>query len=71
MTTQLETGLPSVRQIQHLIKERQQVEIKLLTTDTLVGRISWLDQYCICLADENDQSTIVWQHAIAYIKPKS
>lgn len=70
MTTELETGLPSVRQLQALTRDGTEVEIKLLTNDLITGKIRWQDTQCLCLMDHYDQATIVWRHAIAYIKPK-
>ncbi|HHP7245558.1 MAG TPA: Hfq-related RNA-binding protein [Elainellaceae cyanobacterium] len=70
MSAELETGLPSVRQIQTLIRETREVELKLSTDDLLVGKISWQDSYCLCLVDQYDQPTIVWRQAIVYLKPK-
>ena len=70
MTTELETGLPSTRLVQTFVKEGQRVELKLLTNDVLVGKLRWQDQNCICLQDEANQQTLVWRHAIAYVKPK-
>jgi host factor-I protein len=70
MSTDLETGLPSVRQIQTLIRERREVELKLVTDDLLVGKVSWQDTQCLCLVDQYDQPTIVWRQAIVYLKPK-
>ena len=70
MTSELETGLPSVRQIQDLIKEGKEVEIKLSTNDLLVGKLRWQDNYCICLLDHYDQPTIIWKQAIVFVKPK-
>ncbi|MBD2741425.1 RNA chaperone Hfq [Coleofasciculus sp. FACHB-1120] len=70
MTTELETGLPSTRLVQTFVKEGQRVELKLLTNDVLVGKLRWQDQNCICLQDESNQQTLVWRHAIAYVKPK-
>jgi host factor-I protein len=66
-----ESGLPSNRQIQALIKENRDAELKLMTDDLLVGKIRWQDQYCICLVDHYDQPTVVWRHAIVYLKPKA
>ena len=65
------TGLPSIRQVQNLIKDKKQVEIKVTTADLLTGHIRWQDENCVCLFDQQDQPTIVWRHAIVYIKPKS
>ncbi|MBD1938541.1 RNA chaperone Hfq [Microcoleus sp. FACHB-68] len=65
------TGLPSIRQVQNLIKDKKQVEIKVTTADLLTGQIRWQDENCVCVFDQQDQPTIVWRHAIVYIKPKS
>lgn len=70
MTSELETGLPSIRQIQDLIKEGNEVEIKLSTNDLLVGKLRWQDNHCICLLDHYDQPTIIWKQAIVFVKPK-
>jgi host factor-I protein len=69
--TEFDTGLPSTRMVQNLIKEEKDVEIKLLSEDLVVGRVLWQDQHCICLVDHYDQSTLVWRQAVAYLKPKS
>jgi len=70
MTTELETGLPSVRQLQTLIKDNSEVEVKLVTNDLLVGKLRWQDPHCLCLLDHYDQPTIIWKQAIVYVKPK-
>jgi host factor-I protein len=70
MTTELETGLPSVRQLQTLIKENSEVEVKLATNDLLVGKLCWQDSHCLCLLDHYDQPTIIWKQAIVFLKPK-
>jgi len=70
MTADLETNLPSVRQVQTLIRENKEVELKLSTNDLLTGQIRWQDPECICLYDHYDQPTIVWRQAIVFIKPK-
>lgn len=71
MTTELETGIPSVRQIQDLIKAGSEVELKLVTNDLLVGKLRWQDNQCVCLLDHYDQPTIIWKQALVYVKPKS
>ncbi len=68
MITEFDTSLPSIRQVQNLIKQTTKAELKLLTGDVLAGRVLWQDSYCICIADENSQQTIVWKQAIAYMK---
>ena len=70
MSVELETGLPSVRQIQTLIREENEVELKLNTGDLLSGKIRWQDPYCISITDQYDQPTIVWRQAIVYLKPR-
>jgi host factor-I protein len=71
MTTELETNLPSIRQIQNLIREGNEVELKLITGDLLAGKVRWQDAYCLSLVDQYDQQTMVWRQAIVYLKPKS
>lgn len=70
MSTELQTGMPSFRQLQNLIQNGTEVELKLITNDLLVGKIRWQDEDCLCLMDHYDQQTIVWKQAIAFLKPK-
>jgi host factor-I protein len=65
--SEFQTGLPSVRQVQGFIKDKQDVELKLTTNDVLSGKISWQDQDCICLK-VSGQQVLVWRGAIAYMK---
>ncbi|NJR50911.1 MAG: RNA-binding protein hfq [Leptolyngbyaceae cyanobacterium CSU_1_3] len=69
MSTELETGLPSIRQVQTIIREEKGVEMKLVTGDLLTGKVRWQDTHCICLLDQYDQPIIVWRQAIVYLKP--
>lgn len=71
MTDEFETGLPSVRQMQALIKDNTEVEVKLVTSDLVVGKLRWQDTNCLCVIDHYDQPTIVWKQAIVFIKPKA
>ena len=71
MLTEFDTTLPSIIQVQNLIKQTTPVELKLLTGDSITGRILWQDPQCISIADENSQQTTIWKQAIAYIKPKT
>lgn len=66
--SELNTALPSIRQIQSFIKDKQTVTIKLLTNEVLDGIILWQDQNCLCLVDETEQSTLVWRQALAYVR---
>ena len=70
MSLELDIGLPSTRHIQTYIKQTTEVELKLVTDDLIVGRIKWQDQYCICVIDHYNQSTIIWRQAIVFLKPK-
>jgi host factor-I protein len=70
MAVEFETGSPSVRQIQNLIKEGNEVEIKVITGDLINGKIRWQDPDCICVMDHYDQPTTVWRHSIVFMKPK-
>ncbi|MEO0971384.1 MAG: RNA chaperone Hfq [Cyanobacteria bacterium J06639_18] len=68
MLTELDTSLPSVKQLQNSIKEAKPVELKLVTGDLLAGKILWQDQYCVFLASENTQKTMIWKQSIVYMK---
>ncbi|MBP0018696.1 MAG: RNA chaperone Hfq [Cyanobacteria bacterium SBLK] len=63
--TEFDTGSPSVRQIQGLVRDKQNVEFKLVTGDVLTGKVFWQDAYCICIETEAGQ-TVLWRGAIAY-----
>ena len=67
--SEFETGLPSIRLIQTYIKDKQLLELKLLTGDILVGRLFWQDPQCICLLDQANQQILIGRQAIAYVKP--
>ena len=70
MSTENARGLPSFRQLQNLIKEESEVELKVVTNDLLVGKIRWQDDVCVCILDHYDQPTVIWKQAIVFIKPK-
>ena len=67
---ELDTGLPSVRQIQGLIKDGKEVEVKLITQDILIGYLRWQDTDCICLVTQEGFPTIIWRNAMAYLRPQ-
>ena len=69
--TEFDTGLPSVKQVQGYIKDKQEVELKLVTDDLIVGKIIWQDPQCLCLLDHYDQSALIWRQAIVFIKAKA
>jgi len=69
--SKFDSGLPSVRQVQNLIKAQTPVEIKLLTGESLLGKIRWQDTDGLGLIDDSERSTIVRLPAIAYIAPRN
>jgi host factor-I protein len=64
-----DTTLPSIRQIQNIIKDKKQVQVKLLTGELLAGQVLWQDKNCLCIVESSGQQTFVWRQAIAYVKP--
>jgi len=66
--SEFETGLPSSRLTQSYSEEKQQLDVKLLTNDLLVGRIFWQDNNCICVLDASEKQILISRQAIAYIK---
>ncbi|TVQ47827.1 MAG: RNA-binding protein hfq [Gloeocapsa sp. DLM2.Bin57] len=69
--SEFDITLPSIRQVQTLISDKQEVEVKLVTDDLLVGTILWQDHDCICLVDQYEQKTLIWRQALVYLKLKS
>ena len=69
--TEFDTGLPSVKQVQNYIKDKQEIELKLVTDDLIVGKIMWQDPQCICVVDHYDQPSLVWRQAVVFLKPKA
>lgn len=69
--TEFDTALPGVKLIQNYIKEKQEVELKLVTDDLMVGKIIWQDADSLCLMDHYNQQTLVWRQALVYLKPKA
>ncbi len=67
MASEFDTGLPSIRQVQGLIRDQQTVEIKLLTGDVLTGVVVWQDVQAICL-NVDGQTIFAMRTAVAYIK---
>ncbi|MEO0870147.1 MAG: RNA-binding protein hfq [Cyanobacteria bacterium J06642_11] len=67
MATEFDTGLPSIRQLQGLIRDQTIIEIKLMTGDVLNGMVAWQDMHAICLSVDG-QNILIMRAAIAYIK---
>jgi host factor-I protein len=66
-----DTGLPSIRQVQTLIRDQQSVEVKVTTGDTVVGALTWQDANAICVKEATGQNIILMRGAIAYVKAAS
>ena len=69
--TEFDTALPGVRQVQNYIKEKQEVELKLVTDDLVVGKIIWQDADSLCIMDHYNQEILVWRQALVYLKSKA
>jgi host factor-I protein len=65
---ELDINQPSTRQIQQLIKDKNTLEIKLVTGDVLKGLLTWQDADYLCLL-EGGRRIIVGKTALVYIKP--
>ena len=64
------TDIPSVRQIQNYIKDKQIVEIKLNIGEMIEGNILWQDNHCLCLMTQKQQKLLLWKQSFVYIKAK-
>ncbi|MEA5581152.1 RNA chaperone Hfq [Nodularia harveyana UHCC-0300] len=69
-TTEFNTSLPSIRQLQELIKQKTLVEWKLLNGDLLTGKLAWQDNNCVCIVDDRNRQITIFKQAIAYYQPK-
>jgi host factor-I protein len=63
----LNTSLPSTRKMHSFIREKQEIQVKLLTGEVVTGRLLWLDEHCLMI-ESGDEKMMVWVNAIAYIK---
>ncbi|ERN39961.1 putative host factor I protein [Rubidibacter lacunae KORDI 51-2] len=64
---EFDTGLPSTRFIQTLIRDKQSVEIQLLVNNKLSGTVAWQDTVSILLNDSSGKTVLIWKQAIATI----
>ena len=67
MATEFDTGLPSIRQVQTLIRDQNPVELKLVTGDVFNGIVVWQDVHAICLSVDGE-TILVMRIAVAYVK---
>ncbi len=70
MLTEFDTSLPSTRQIQTLIKEAGQIEMKLITGDLICGKILWQDPQCMLVLNDSNERITIFKQAIAFLKTK-
>jgi host factor-I protein len=68
VATEFDTGLPSIRKLQGFIKDKTQIELKLVTGDVLTGNLLWQDVQYICLVDNTEQQTLIARSAVVYFK---
>jgi host factor-I protein len=69
--TDFNTGLPSVRFVQRLIKDQKTVEVKTLSSEVFNGKVLWQDSLCICLQEANNQQRLIWKQTLMYLIEKS
>jgi host factor-I protein len=69
--SEFNTDLPSIRKVQDFIKEKQEVELKLITDDLIVGKLLWQDHNCFYLVDQYEKPILIWRQALVYLKPKA
>lgn len=65
-----DTGLPSVRLIQKLVKDQTPVELKTLSNEVFRGIILWQDVQCLCLQEDNQSKRMIWKQALMYLVEK-
>ncbi len=69
-----DTTIPSVRRIHNLIKDKQEVEVKLVSGDILKGTVKWIDPECLSLdlvGEERGNAVVIWLSSIAFVKYRS
>ena len=67
--TEFNTGFPSTRQIQTLIKNKTPIEVTLLNINQPIkGIVQWQDQNCLCLVNGKQEKILIWFQAIVYLK---
>lgn len=72
--TTFDITIPSIKRIHNLIKDKQEVEVKLISGDSLKGTVRWIDNQCLSvdgLGEDRGNSMVIWLTAIAFIKYRS
>ncbi|MGB6014311.1 MAG: RNA-binding protein hfq [Nodosilinea sp.] len=68
MSQEFAAGLPSVRQVQNVIRDKASVEVKLTTGDVISGRVLWQDPQCMCVETDDQRKYQIWKQAIGFLK---
>jgi host factor-I protein len=68
VATEFDTGLPSIRKLQGFIKDKNPIELKLVTGDVMTGKLFWQDAQYFCLMDDSEQQTLIARSAVVYFK---
>ena len=68
MSTEMDAGLPSIRIIQGMIRDKAQVDFQLVTNEKFSGHVRWVDPFYIGLEDASGQMMLISRSAIAYVK---
>ncbi len=66
--TDFDTGLPSVRFVQKMIKEKTPIELKTLSNEVFQGTVLWQDVHCICLQGSDNRQSVLWKQAVMYVR---
>jgi host factor-I protein len=67
-TTEFDLSLPSIKQLQSWIKQTTITEFKLLTGETITGKVFWQDHNCVSVLVGDGEQITIWKQAIAYMK---
>lgn len=70
MSTALEFGLPSTRHLQHCIRDKTTIEVKVTTGDVITGTLKWQDPDCLSV-EAAGGVVLIWRQAIVYLKPNA
>ncbi len=69
-----DTTIPSIKRIHNLIRDKQEIEVKLISGDSFKGTLKWIDTQCLCidgLGEDRGHSMVIWLNAIAFVKYRS
>lgn len=55
---------PSVAELQKLVREKQQIELLLITGDKKSGFLRWFDDSAFCLSQANNETMTLLRSAV-------